>query len=168
MKAVPLFVISEVKGVQADIQLQVQLWQIQLDWTKLLTQFPGYLFVVIIKNLLQTPMYYIISSILSVWAAILMYKYWWANCHKHWVFLFALKLQQSTAFYFSLPVLRHNQCLCCVQQKQLFSSGLLKLPILFCYFIFCRIDGWKLDNNSVFTHCCFLSASPIFFIVITF
>lgn len=65
LKAVPLLVVSEVKGVQVDIQLQVQIWQIRFDWKKLLTPFPRYIFVVIIKNLLQSPMYYIISSLLS-------------------------------------------------------------------------------------------------------
>lgn len=37
----------EVKGAAADIQLKVQLWQMQLDLSRLLTEFLDYLFVVI-------------------------------------------------------------------------------------------------------------------------
>lgn len=61
-----LFAIFEVKGVAADIQLKVQLWQMQLDWSRLLTEFLGYLFVAIYhQKSLTKIIYYIISSILS-------------------------------------------------------------------------------------------------------
>lgn len=82
-----------------------------------------------------------------------MYKNWRAKCYMHLVYF--------SAFYFSLPVYRHNQCLCCVQREQLSSSG---LPIndtfvLFFSLNFFRIKWWNQRNNTMFTYCYFLSAS---------